>query len=220
LVRLEDALLDRFLCVGSLVARLGPLELVEIELFLFLVDQSPREPLTRRLVEISEPSSIGAQEDEHVAAMSRRSPRVSRICAARSRASESAVFDECAASGPRYAIMQKQYGNAPADEARRYSPAVCTGVDVREVCGLPDHSKIGTSYVERQNLTMRMGMRRFTRLTNAFSKKIENHAHAVSLHFMHYNFARKHQTLGQTPAMAAGIERHPWSLTQIAELLD
>lgn len=78
------------------------------------------------------------------------------------------------------------------------------------VAGNPEASKISTSYVERQNLTMRMGMRRFTRLTNAFSKKVENHAHAVSLHFLHYNFARKHQTLkGATPAMAAGIERHP-----------
>jgi hypothetical protein len=80
---------------------------------------------------------------------------------------------------------------------------------------------MSTSYVERQSLTMRMGMRRFTRLTNAFSKKIENHAHAVSLYFMHYNFCRKHQILkGATPAMAVGIERHPWSLTRIAELLD
>jgi IS1 family transposase/lambda repressor-like predicted transcriptional regulator len=121
-----------------------------------------------------------------------------------------------------YAVMQKTYGNAPEAEQRRYSPAICTGIDVRVMAGEPDLDLTSTSYVERQNLTMRMGMRRFTRLTNAFSKKIENHAHAVSLHFMHYNFARPHQTLGKrvTPAMAAGIERHPWSLTQIAELLD
>ena len=85
---------------------------------------------------------------------------------------------------------------------------------------------MSTSYVERQNLTMRMGMRRFTRLTNAFSKKVENHAAAVSLHFMHYNFARPHQTLTKeagrptTPAMAAGLARYPWSVTQIAALLD
>ena len=84
---------------------------------------------------------------------------------------------------------------------RRYSPAVCTGVDVRRVNGNPDLSKVNTSYVERQNLTMRMGMRRFTRLTNAFSKKVENLAHAVSLHYMYYNFARPHQTL--TKAMRA-----------------
>ena len=104
-------------------------------------------------------------------------------------------------------------------EARRYSPAICTGIDVRVHNGKPDPEKIGTSYVERQNLTMRMGMRRFTRLTNGFSKKVENHAHAVSLHFMHYNFVRKHQTLKTTPAVAAGIERHPWSLTQLIGLL-
>jgi hypothetical protein len=85
---------------------------------------------------------------------------------------------------------------------------------------------VSTSYVERQNLTMRMGMRRFTRLTNGFSKKIENHAHAISLHFFHYNFCRPHQTLsgkgrGQvTPAMAAGVETHPWSVTQLCELLE
>ena len=89
------------------------------------------------------------------------------------------------------------------------------------LAGEPDQALISTSYVERQNLTMRMGMRRYTSLANGFSKKVENHAHAVSLLFMHYNFARKHQTLkGVTPAMAAGIERHPWSLTPIAELLD
>jgi hypothetical protein len=81
-------------------------------------------------------------------------------------------------------------------------------------------AKVSTSYVERQNLTMRMGMRRFTRLTNAFSKKVENLAHAVALHYMHYNFARTHQTLGMTPAMAAGAAEHRWTLTEIAALLD
>ncbi len=116
----------------------------------------------------------------------------------------------------------KEYGNPPADEARKYSPAVCTGIDKRVIARNPDEDLISTSYVQRQNLTMRMGMRHYTRLTNAFSKKIENHAHAVTLPFMHYNFARPHQSLGKrvTPAMAAGIERQPWSLTQIAELLD
>ena len=84
-----------------------------------------------------------------------------------------------------------------------------------------DPAYISTSFVERQNLTMRMGMRRFTRLTNGFSKKVENLSHAVSLHYMHYNFARKHQTLkGRTPATAAGVAEYPWSLTQIAALLD
>ena len=86
--------------------------------------------------------------------------------------------------------------------------------------GDPDKRHIPTSYVERQNLTMRMGMRRFTRLTNAFSKKVENLAAAVSLHFMHYNFARVHKTLGVTPAMAAGVTDHVWSLEEIAGLLD
>ena len=86
--------------------------------------------------------------------------------------------------------------------------------------GMPNPTKISTSYVERQNLTMRMGMRRFTRLTNAFSKKVENLAAAVSLHYMHYNFARVHQTLGTTPAMAAGVADHKWSLYEIAALLN
>jgi hypothetical protein len=90
--------------------------------------------------------------------------------------------------------------------------------------GNPDPDKISTSYVERQNLTMRMGMRRFTRLTNAFSKKVDNHAAAVALHFMHYNVARPHKTLAnpypRTPAMAAGVSDHVWTLTEIAALLD
>jgi hypothetical protein len=113
---------------------------------------------------------------------------------------------------------------------RRYSPAVCTGTKVRVQRGNPDPAKVSTSYVERQNLTMRMGMRRFTRLTNAFSKKVENLAHAVSLHYMHYNFARVHQSLTitgedgksikRTPAMAAGVTDHVWTLREIAGLLD
>jgi IS1 family transposase len=119
-----------------------------------------------------------------------------------------------------YTMLHKQYGNPSESEQRRYSPAECTGIEKRVMSGDPDLDLASTSFVERQNLTMRMGMRRFTRLTNGFSKKIENHAHAVSLHFMHYNFCRKHQTLGTTPAVAAGIERHLSSLTQLAELLD
>ncbi len=112
------------------------------------------------------------------------------------------------------------------EEARRYSPSTCTSIQKEVVARNPDLTKASNSYVERQNLTMWMGMRRFTRLTNAFSKKVENHAHAISLHFMHYNFCRPHQTLTKkagkptTPAMAAGIARYPWSLTQLAELLD
>lgn len=129
--------------------------------------------------------------------------------------------------GVDFAMLHKIYGQAEGgDNERRYSPAVCTGIDKRVITGDPDESLISTSYVERQNLTMRMGMRRFTRLTNGFSKKVENHAHAVSLHFMHYNFARPHQTLTQaagratTPAMAAGVDHRVWSLTDLAGLLD
>jgi IS1 family transposase len=131
------------------------------------------------------------------------------------------VVDALWRDGIDYAQIIKEYGTPSPDEARRYSPATCKTLEKNVLAGEPDKALISTSYVERQNLTMRMGMRRFTRLTNGFSKKVENHAHAVSLHFMHYNFARKHQTLkGATPAMAAGLERYPWSLTQIAELLD
>ncbi len=118
-------------------------------------------------------------------------------------------------------MLHKIYG-APEgkDNERRYSPAVCTGIDKRVVVGNPDEDKASTSYVERQNLTMRMGMRRFTRLTNGFSKKVENLAHAVSLHYMHYNFARVHASLKTTPAIAAGVADHKWTLRDIAALLD
>jgi IS1 family transposase len=121
-----------------------------------------------------------------------------------------------------YAVMQKEYGLAPGEEERRYSPATVTGIHVEVITGNPDPDLISTSYVERQNLTMRMGMRRYTRLTNAHSKGFDQHCAAVALHFLHYNFARPHETLGKrvTPAMAAGIEQYPWSLHQIAELLD
>jgi IS1 family transposase len=123
-----------------------------------------------------------------------------------------------------YAMLHKLYGQDPREDERRYSPAVCTGTDIRPMTGNPDPEKISTSYVERQNLTMRMGMRRFTRLTNGFSKKVENLAHAVALHYMHYNFARPHKTLSKpyptTPAMAAGVADHKWSLYEIAALLD
>lgn len=127
-----------------------------------------------------------------------------------------------------YAMLHKIY-DAPAgeDNERRYSPAVCTGIEIRRVNGNPNLDKASTSYVERQNLTMRMGMRRFTRLTNGFSKKVENLAQAVSLHYMFYNFARPHTTLTKdaggrptTPAMAAGIENRVWTVRDIAALLD
>jgi IS1 family transposase len=118
-----------------------------------------------------------------------------------------------------YARLVKYYGNEPEGQ-KRYSPAVCTGCKKVGVIGDPDPQHISTSYIERQNLTMRMGMRRFTRLTNAFSKKIENHAAAVSLHMMYYNFGRKHMTLGTSPAVAAGVADHVWSVEEIVGLLD
>jgi len=122
-----------------------------------------------------------------------------------------------------WAVIQKTFAGDP-NQGGKYSPPVCTGTKRRVLKGDPDPDRISTSYVERQNLTMRMGMRRFTRLTNGFSRKVENLAHAVSLHFMHYNFARPHKTLKQkyprTPAMAAGVADHIWSLEEIAALLD
>lgn len=118
-----------------------------------------------------------------------------------------------------YAVVTKIYDEVPEGQ-RRYSPPVVTGTKKEVIFGNPDPAHISTSYVERQNLSMRMGMRRFTRLTNAFSKKIENHIHAISLYFMHYNFVRIHQTLKVTPAMEAGVTDHLWSLEDIAKLAD
>lgn len=117
-----------------------------------------------------------------------------------------------------FAQLVKIYGPAPQGPDRKYSPENFCGTKVNVVTGDPDAEKISTSYVERQNLTMRMGMRRFTRLTNGFSKKVENHGHAVALHFMHYNFGRIHKSLRITPAMAAGVSDHVWSLEEIAAL--
>lgn len=121
-----------------------------------------------------------------------------------------------------YAMLVKMYGSdsdARRPE-RRYSPSVCLGADQIPVNGDPDPEHISTSHVERLNLTTRMSVRRYTRLTNAFSKKIENLAAAVSLHFMHYNFCRVHQTLGTTPAMAAGVADHVWTLPELVGLLE
>ena len=117
-----------------------------------------------------------------------------------------------------FATLQKLYG-VDAEDEKRYSPAKCIGVDCKVVQGDPDPRHISTSYVERQNLTMRMHMRRFTRLTNAFSKRVTMHAHAVALHFMHYNFVRIHKTLRQTPAMAAGVTGKLWEVADIVALL-
>ena len=118
-----------------------------------------------------------------------------------------------------YAMLQKIYGKVKDTPETRYSPAVCMGAKKAIIKGNPDHAHISTSFVERQNLTMRMSMRRFTRLTNGFSKKLENLEHAVALHYMHYNFCRIHQTLRVTPAMEAGISDHVWSLDEIIALL-
>jgi len=116
-----------------------------------------------------------------------------------------------------YAQLVKIYGSSQ-DEVR-YSPAECIGCETKIIQGKPDPKNISTSYVERQNLTMRMTTRRFTRLTNGFSKKVENHAYAVAFYTMHYNFCRIHQTLRCTPAMESGITDHVWSLEEIIGLL-
>jgi IS1 family transposase len=117
-----------------------------------------------------------------------------------------------------YAMLVKVYGNDPEGQ-KRYSPATCTGCHKETKIGDPDEKYISTSFVERQNLTMRMGMRRFTRLTNAFSKKLENHIAAIALHCMYYNFVRIHQTLRVTPAMAAGVTDRLWSIEDLVGLL-
>ena len=120
-----------------------------------------------------------------------------------------------------YAQLIKVYGSDPSRKAeRRYSPAVCLDAIPSRVSGNPDPAHVSTSYVERANLTMRMSMRRYTRLTNAFSKKVENLTAAVSLHFFHYNFCRVHQTLGTTPAVAAGVSDHVWKLPELIALLE
>ncbi len=118
-----------------------------------------------------------------------------------------------------YAMLHKIYGAPSDEEQRRYSPAKCIGCDMKTVLGNPNPKHVSTSYVERQNLTVRMQMRRFTRLTNGFSKKVDNHRHAVALHYMHYNFCRIHQTLRVTPAMEAGIANHIWSVEELIALL-
>ena len=118
-----------------------------------------------------------------------------------------------------YAVLMKLYGT-PQEPETRYSPAQCIGTRRTVIQGNPDPAAVSTSYVERANLTMRMNMRRFTRLTNAFSKKIENLEYAVALHFMWYNFGRVHQTIKTTPANAAGVDAHRWSLREIVELTD
>jgi hypothetical protein len=117
-----------------------------------------------------------------------------------------------------YAVMHKIYGASQEPEAR-YSPARCIGSDMKTIIGSPDYQHVSTSFAERQNLTMRMSMRRFTRLTNAFSKKLENHCHAVAIYFAYYNFCRIHQTLRVTPAMEAGLTDRVWSVGELLNLV-
>jgi len=123
-----------------------------------------------------------------------------------------------------YAQLIKIYGNATGPDQKhaeiRYSPAQCMGARKAVISGKPDYQHVSTSHTERQNLSMRMGMRRFTRLTNAFSKKVENLEHNVALYFMHYNFAKIHGSLRVTPAMEAGISDHVWTLEEIVNLIN
>lgn len=122
-----------------------------------------------------------------------------------------------------YAVLHKVYGPGGPSETKqeaRYSPANCIGCEKHVKTGNPDEAHVSTSFVERQNLTMRMRMRRFTRLTNAFSKKIENHEHAIALHFFHYNFVRRHTTLRMPPALKAGVTDHMWTMEELVELID
>lgn len=118
-----------------------------------------------------------------------------------------------------YAMLIKLYGN-PSQPDTRYSPGICIGTETVSIKGNPDPRHISTSYVERQNLTMRMSMRRFTRLTNAFSKKLENHEHMLAIYFMYYNFCRIHSTLRVTPGMAAGISDYVWNLSELTALME
>lgn len=119
-----------------------------------------------------------------------------------------------------FAQLVKIYSNAPSGPETRYSPAECTGTQKHAISGDPDEKHVSTSFVERQNLTMRMSIRRFTRLTNAFSKKVENHVAQVAVHFFHYNFCRPHMTLkGKTPVQAAGVDSNRWSIEDMVRLL-
>ena len=129
------------------------------------------------------------------------------------------AVDKAFGSDVDFAQLIKIYGET-VEGQKRYSPADCIGAKKSKVIGNPDLCCVSTSFVECQNLTMRMSIRRFTRLTNAFSKKIENHAHSVALHYMHYNFVRIHKTLRVTPAMAAGVADHLWTISDIVDLVE
>lgn len=128
------------------------------------------------------------------------------------------AVEEAFGGDANYAVLHKVFGRSEEPETR-YSPAKCIGFDMKTVSGIPDPKHVSTSYVERLNLTKRMSMRRFTRLTNAFSKKIENHAYTVALHFMYCNFVRIHTTIRVTPAMEAGLATSPWTITDLVGIL-
>jgi IS1 family transposase len=130
------------------------------------------------------------------------------------------AIDNAFGSDVDYAILEKLYSAPPSEGATRYSPANCCGTRTHNITGNPDPDHISTSYAERQNLTMRMHMRRFTRLTNAFSKKVQNHIHSVAMYMMFYNFCRIHKTLRVTPAMEAGVADHVWSIEEMVGLLN
>jgi IS1 family transposase len=119
-----------------------------------------------------------------------------------------------------YAVLHKIYGSVPESAKGRYSPAECIGTEKHRIEGKPDPKHVSTSFVERSNLSIRMGNRRMTRLTNAFSKKAENHAHMMAIYFMHYNFVRIHQTLEVTPAMAAGVTSTLWEMSDMVEVVE
>jgi len=129
------------------------------------------------------------------------------------------AVEDCFGADIDYATLQKIYGSDPEAE-KRYSPAKCLGVSTQVVNGDPIPKQISTSYIERQHLTMRRSMKRFIRLTNAFSKKVEMHAHSVALHFIYYNFVKIHSTLRTTPAQAAGVTETLWDISDIVGLLD
>jgi len=129
------------------------------------------------------------------------------------------AVEDAFGAGIDFAMLIKIYGSDPEAE-KRYSPAQCIGTRVETIQGAPEPEHVSTSYVERQNLTMRMAMRWFTRLTNGFSKRFENHCHAVALHFAYYNFCRVHRSLRVTPGMEAGLSDHVWSVDELVGLLE